>query len=94
MENEIDKKRIVYTLFLLISVSMGLAFSSTQGLVASGEGDELTFVTDYLSSGSDDNVVIEISWLLFLVPLLIGVFRIRKRVVVWEYAIAMGAFAL
>lgn len=84
--------RLLYVLFLILTVSMSIAFRTTSGLVTGLVDSQMIYVIDYLSSGSDDNVIIEASFLLYIIPIVITLLRISKPFVIWEYFVSVFAF--
>ena len=77
--------RILHIVFVILIIISGFAFGRTNGLVLKGEDSEDIYVTDLLTSGSDDNITIEISSRLFIPVLLISLFRIFRNMKPVEY---------
>jgi hypothetical protein len=74
--------RIIEILLLLILLIAADCFSRSNGLVTEGGG---VYVTEFLSSGSDDNIVIEFSRILLIPMAAVSLIRIRKRMNLFEY---------
>ncbi len=77
----INFKRIIICLTVCILIGLSMFFSHTEGLMeVSGE----CCVKELLSGGSDDNICIEFSKLLFI-PFFVYVFRLRNKISLWEF---------
>jgi len=81
---KIEIKRLIYMTIIILIIISGYAFSKSKGLVTKGELKD-TYVTEQLTTGSDDNIVIEFSILLFLPMIIISIFRITKSINLFEY---------
>ena len=72
-------------LFILLNVIMVIGcsflFSLTDGLI---DNSTDIFVKNLMSTGSDDNICIEVARFLFF-PLLTLSFTIKKRISIWEF---------
>ena len=76
--------RVLYLSLLMIIVISGHSFSKSKGLVLKGY-DKGVYVTELLSSGSDDNITIEFSVILFIPVMILSLFRINKPINLFEY---------
>ncbi len=77
----INFKKIIICLSVCILIGLSMLFSHTEGLMeVSGE----YYVKELLSGGSDDNICIEFSKLLFI-PFFVYVFRLRNKISLWEF---------
>ena len=85
--DSMKKMKIVYVITIILIITSGHIFSKSKGLVLKGQ-DKYIYVTELLSTGSDDNVVIEFSTLLFLPIFIISLIRIVKHINFIEYFIA------
>lgn len=74
------KKLIIICTAILIVVFSNL-FVRTKGLVDQSGN---TYVSVYMSSGSDDDVCIEIAEI-FFIPFIVFVFTIKRKIFVWEF---------
>lgn len=72
-----EKSRYINIIILAFIISSSIIYSYTSGLVVTGGS---TYVTELLSSGSDDNIAINISRLLFIPSLVITIIRGKKRI--------------
>jgi len=68
----------------LIFIISGLFFTKSKGLVIKGNNKDI-YVTELLSSGSDDNITIEFSVILFIPVIVISLLRIKKSMNLIEY---------
>ena len=80
----IGLKRLIYIIITILIIISGYAFSKSRGLVMKGDLKD-TYVAEQLTTGSDDNIVIEFSILLFFPILIISFFRITKSMNLFEY---------
>ena len=69
---------------MLIFIISGFFFTKSEGLVMKGEEKDL-YVTELLSSGSDDNITIEFSIILFIPVMIISLFKIKETMHLIEY---------
>jgi len=79
--------KTIYILTVLVIIISGCFFSRSKGLVLKGN-DNGIYVTELLSSGSDDNVIIEFSVILFVPVIILLLFRITKSLGLIVYIIA------
>ncbi len=77
--------RSLHILFMILIIISGFFFENSNGLVLKWDDDEDIYVTDLLTSGSDDNVTIEISSILFIPILIISLFRIFETINTIEF---------
>lgn len=79
-----QKSRCISIAIILLIILSSFIYSCTNGLVVSGGS---TYVTELLSSGSDDNIAINISRLLFIPALVNTILRRKKRMGISDYLI-------
>ena len=77
--------RILQMLFVMLIIISGFVFEKTNGLILKWDDDEYIYVTELLTSGSDDNVTIKISFILFIPIMIVSFFRIFKTMNTIEY---------
>ncbi len=74
-----------YCVILALLMLLSFGFSRTAGFIVAIDRDGSAHHTsELLSSGSNDNLAVEVGVALFTVPLLFRIFRLRKRVVTAE----------
>jgi len=75
-----NKLKVIYLFLLIILVLLSILFSFTKGFVSYiDEKGNVIYVTEYLSSGSDDNIVV-FGGLIFIIPFFIRIFRIKRNI--------------
>jgi hypothetical protein len=79
-----------YIILLIGIVIFGGLFKYTSGLITKSDYHD-DYVTNYKSSGSDDNIVVEISSFLFFPSLLLAVFRRKNNINFLEFIFAITA---
>lgn len=87
----LNNKKIIIALTSCALIICAFLFSKTNGLVE--KNDAALFVKDLLTSGSDDNVCIEISRILFI-PFILLIFTIKKQFALWEFLLGNFIFCL
>ena len=76
--------RILHISLLFIFITSSFFFSKSNGFVLKGN-EKGIYVSELLSSGSNDNTIIEFSAVLFVPLILLSLFRIKKAMVLFEY---------
>lgn len=76
--------RILHIALLILLIISSYFFSKSKGLVMKGD-DKNIYVTGLLSSGANDNITIEFSIILFILVLVVSLFRIKKIINIIEY---------
>jgi len=74
-------RSVIYIAILLLLILLSFVFSITYGLVyGKDKAGNLLFTNDLLSSGSNDNLCIQIGVIIFLVPLIFKLARFKKKI--------------
>ena len=81
---EIKTIRFLHLILVISLITSSFVFSRSKGLVMRGTEKD-RYVTELLSTGSDDNVTIEFSAILFIPVIIIVLFRIKKNMNLFEY---------
>lgn len=76
-------KKIIILVTVLLLITSAFFFDKTDGLLE--ENTKEYYVKDLMSSGSDDNLCITISQLIFI-PFFIYMIRIKDKITVFEFA--------
>ncbi len=73
-------RKLIMVCTVLVLISSTFCFSKTKGLMDSYGN----YVYEYMSSGSNDNVCIGLSVVIFL-PFFVFLFTLKKRISIWEF---------
>ena len=76
--------RIFHISLIILIIISGYIFSKSNGLVFKGDNKDI-YITEQLSTGSDDNIAIEFSVILFIPLLIVSLFKIKKSMSLLEY---------
>ncbi|MCP4160809.1 MAG: hypothetical protein GY760_12115 [Deltaproteobacteria bacterium] len=90
-----NKKKSIFIALCLLIIVCSYFFEYSGGFVSTvDKNGTIHYVSDLYGSGADDNIVVFFGFFIFLLPLVVRLIRIRRKLSVFEYLLLLACVAI